>query len=96
MWLRLASVRKEVDVQTFKLDFEIKASDGAYGPVKKKTLRKLLKNIVVLAKKKIDFRFLLKTTTRASDGVWWKSDGVHHKFCKRFNIIGLVAFVVIQ
>lgn len=54
-----------MDVQTFKLDFEIKASDGAYGPVKKTTLRKLLKNIEVLAKKEIDFRFLLKT--RASD-----------------------------
>lgn len=57
----------KVDVQTFKLDFEIKASNGAYGPVENKTLRKLLKNIEVLAKKEIDFRFLLKTTTRASD-----------------------------
>lgn len=81
-----------MDVQTFKLDFEIKASDGAYGPVKKKTLRKPLKNIEVLAKKKIDFRFFAQNNYSS---IWWWSDGLHHKFCKKFNIIGLVAFVVI-
>lgn len=76
--------------QTFKLDFEIIASDGAYGPVKKNAT-KTFEKYWGFGQNGDWFSFFAQNNYSSI-----YSDGFQHKFCEKLNIIGSVAFVVVQ